>query len=81
MLATAVSRHRVPGEAIDVLVGYRFRRDNEVFVDCEVIAKKQLPSDSSFSIAYPISRDYEIGDCGQEVYKIGLSRRLFRLFI
>ena len=75
VLATAVSRHRVPGEAIDVLVGYRFRRDNEVFVDCEVIAKKQLPSDSSFSIAYPISRDYEIGDCDQEVYKIGLSRR------
>ena len=75
VLATAVSRYRVSGEAIDVFVGYRFRRDNEVFVDCEVIAKKQLPSDSSFSISYPISRDYEIGDCDQEVYKIGLSRR------
>lgn len=37
--------------------------------------EKFYVNDSSFGIAYPISRDYEIGDCGQEVYKIGLSRR------
>ena len=58
VLATVESRFVVPSEDIKVSVTYRFRRDNEVRVDCAVVARRALPADSCLSVAYPISRDY-----------------------
>ena len=58
VLATVESRFVVPSEDIKVSVTYRFRRDNEVRVDCAVVARRALPADSRLSVAYPISRDY-----------------------
>lgn len=53
---------------------YRFRRDNEVQVDCSVVSEKPLPADSTFSLSYPISKEYEIEGLTRDVYKLGLSR-------
>ena len=58
VLATVESRFVVPSEDIKISVTYRFRRDNEVRVDCAVIAKRPLADDSRLSVAYPINRDY-----------------------
>jgi hypothetical protein len=58
VLATVESLFVVPSEDIKVSVTYRFRRDNEVRVDCAVVAIRALPADSRLSVAYPISRDY-----------------------
>jgi hypothetical protein len=58
VLAAVESRFVVPSEDIKVSVTYRFRRDNEVRVDCAVVARRALPADSRLSVAYPISRDY-----------------------
>ncbi|MBR3778011.1 MAG: hypothetical protein IKL02_10530 [Kiritimatiellae bacterium] len=58
VLATVESRFVVPSEDIKISVTYRFRRDNEVRVDCAVIAKRSLADDSRLSVAYPINRDY-----------------------
>ncbi len=59
VLATVESRFVVPSEDIKISVTYRFRRDNEVRVDCAVIAKRPLADDSRLSVAYPINRDYK----------------------
>ena len=58
VLATVESLFAVPSEDTRVSVTYRFRRDNEVRVDCAVIAKRPLADDSRLSVAYPINRDY-----------------------
>ena len=58
VLAAVESRFVVPSEDIKVSVTYRFRRDNEVRVDCAVVARRALPADSRLSVAYPINRDY-----------------------
>ena len=58
MLATVESLFAVPSEDTRISVTYRFRRDNEVRVDCAVIAKRPLADDSRLSVAYPINRDY-----------------------
>gem|GEM_PF-3152199 len=58
VLAAVESRFVVPSEDIKVSVTYRFRRDNEVRVDCAVVARRALPADSRLSVAYPISRGY-----------------------
>ena len=58
VLAAVESRFVVPSEDVKVSVTYRFRRDNEVRVDCAVVARRALPADSRLSVAYPISRDY-----------------------
>ncbi len=58
VLATVESLFAVPSEDVRVSVTYRFRRDNEVRVDCAVIAKRPLADDSRLSVAYPINRDY-----------------------
>jgi hypothetical protein len=58
VLVTVESLLAVPSEDVRVSVTYRFRRDNEVRVDCAVIAKRPLADDSRLSVAYPINRDY-----------------------
>lgn len=58
VLVTVESLFAVPSEDVRVSVTYRFRRDNEVRVDCAVIAKRPLADDSRLSVAYPINRDY-----------------------
>ena len=58
VLVTVESLFAVPSEDVHVSVTYRFRRDNEVLVDCAVIAKRPLADDSRLSVAYPINRDY-----------------------
>ena len=58
VLATVESLFAVPSEDTRISVTYRFRRDNEVRVDCAVIAKRPLADDSRLSVAYPINRDY-----------------------
>ena len=40
VLATVESRFAIPSEDIKVSVTYRFRRDNEVRVDCAVVARR-----------------------------------------
>ena len=74
VLATATSRYRLVDEVADVFIVYRFRRDNEVQVDCSVVSEKPLPADSTFSLSYPISKEYEIEGLTRDVYKLGLSR-------
>jgi hypothetical protein len=79
VLATVESRFVVPSEDIKVAVTYRFRRDNEVRVDCAVVARRALPADSRLSVAYPISRDYTTiakrPQSGDEVREVRLYRK------
>ena len=79
VLATVESRFVVPSEDIKVSVTYRFRRDNEVRVDCAVVARRALPADSRLSVAYPISRDYTTiakrPQSGDEVREVRLYRK------
>ena len=79
VLATVESRFVVPSEDIKVSVTYRFRRDNEVRVDCAVVARRALPADSRLSVAYPISRDYTTITksplSGDEVREVRLYRK------
>ena len=79
VLATVESRFVVPSEDIKVSVTYRFRRDNEVRVDCNVVARRALPVDSCLSVAYPISRDYTTiakrPQFGDEVREVRLYRK------
>ena len=79
VLATVESRFVVPSEDIKVAVTYRFRRDNEVRVDCTVVARRALPVDSCLSVAYPISRDYTTiakrPQFGDEVREVRLYRK------
>ena len=79
VLATVESRFVVPSEDIKVSVTYRFRRDNEVRVDCAVVARRALPADSRLSVAYPISRDYttitKSPQSGDEVREVRLYRK------
>lgn len=75
VLATVESRYRIPEEDIGVSIVYRFRRDNEVRVDCRVVSKKPLPSGSRFSMAYPISRDYAVQAENKEVHTFKIARR------
>ena len=76
VLAAVESRFVVPSEDIKVSVTYRFRRDNEVRVDCTVVARRALPADSRLSVAYPISRDYttiaKLPQSGDEVREVRL---------
>ena len=78
VLAAVESRFVVPSEDIKVSVTYRFRRDNEVRVDCAVVARRALPADSRLSVAYPISRDYttiaKLPQSGDEVREVRLYR-------
>lgn len=78
VLATVESRFVVPSEDIKISVTYRFRRDNEVRVDCAVIAKRPLADDSRLSVAYPINRDYtkivKNPKSGDEVQNVKLYR-------
>ena len=78
VLATVESRFVVPSEDIKISVAYRFRRDNEVRVDCTVVARRALPADSRLSVAYPISRDYTTiakrPQSGDEVREVRLYR-------
>ena len=78
VLAAVESRFVVPSEDIKVSVTYRFRRDNEVRVDCAVVARRALPADSRLSVAYPISRDYTTiakrPQSGDEVREVRLYR-------
>ena len=78
VLATVESRFVVPSEDIKISVAYRFRRDNEVRVDCVVAARRALPADSRLSVAYPISRDYTTiakrPQSGDEVREVRLYR-------
>ena len=79
VLAAVESRFVVPSEDIKVSVTYRFRRDNEVCVDCAVVARRTLPADSCLSVAYPISRDYTTitkrPQSGDEVREVRLYRK------
>ena len=79
VLAAVESRFVVPSEDIKVSVTYRFRRDNEVRVDCAVVARRALPADSRLSVAYPISRDYTTitkrPQSGDEVREVRLYRK------
>ena len=75
VLATVESRYRIPEEDIGVSIVYRFRRDNEVRVDCSVVSKKPLPPGSRFSMAYPISRDYAVQAENKEVHTFKIARR------
>ena len=79
VLATVESRFAIPSEDIKVSVTYRFRRDNEVRVDCAVVARRALPADSCLSVAYPISRDYTTitkrPQSGDEVREVRLYRK------
>ena len=78
VLATVESRFVVPSEDVKVSVTYRFRRDNEVRVDCAVVARRALPAGSCLSVAYPISRDYttiaKLPQSGDEVREVRLYR-------
>lgn len=78
VLATVESRFVVPSDDIKISVTYRFRRDNEVRVDCAVVARRALPADSRLSVAYPISRDYTTiakrPQSGDEVREVRLYR-------
>ena len=78
-LAAVESRFVVPSEDIKVSVTYRFRRDNEVRVDCAVVARRALPADSRLSVAYPISRGYTTiakrPQSGDEVREVRLYRK------
>ncbi len=74
VLAAVESRYRIPEEDLDVSIVYRFRRDNEVRVDCSVISKDPLPPGSRFSMAYPISRDYEVQAGDKEVHTLRIAR-------
>ena len=75
VLATVESRYRIPEEDIGVSIVYRFRRDNEVRVDCSVVSKDPLPPGSRFSMAYPISRDYAVQAENKEVHTFKIARR------
>ena len=79
VLAAVESRFVVPSEDIKVSVTYRFRRDNEVRVDCAVVARRALPANSCLSVAYPISRDYTTitkrPQSGDEVREVRLYRK------
>jgi hypothetical protein len=79
VLAAVESRFVVPSEDIKVSVTYRFRRDNEVRVDCAVVARRALPADSRLSVAYPISRGYTTiakrPQSGDEVREVRLYRK------
>ena len=75
VLATVESRYRIPEEDIGVSIVYRFRRDNEVRVDCSVVSKDPLPPGSRFSMAYPISRDYVIQAKDKEVHTFKIARK------
>ena len=74
VLAAVESRYRIPEEGLDVSIVYRFRRDNEVRVDCSVVSKAPLPAGSRFSMAYPISRDYEVQAGDKEAHTLKLAR-------
>ena len=77
--AAVESRFVVPSEDIKLSVTYRFRRDNEVRVDCAVVARRALPADSRLSVAYPISRGYTTiakrPQSGDEVREVRLYRK------
>ena len=79
VLATVESRFVVPSEDVKVSVTYRFHRDNEVRVDCAVVARRALPADSRLSVAYPISQDYttiaKLPQSGDEVREVRLYRK------
>ncbi|MBQ3747662.1 MAG: hypothetical protein II863_09685 [Kiritimatiellae bacterium] len=74
VLAAVESRYRIPEANLDVSIVYRFRRDNEVRVDCSIVSKAPLPAGSRFSMAYPISRDYEVQAGEKEVHTFRLAR-------
>lgn len=74
VLAIATSRYRLPVADVDVFIVYRFRRDNEVKVDCVATTKRQLPVDANISISYPVRNEYVIDDQRRDVYKIKLYR-------
>jgi len=78
VLVTVESLFAVPSEDVRVSVTYRFRRDNEVRVDCAVFAKRPLADDSRLSVAYPINRDYtkivKNPKSGDEVQNVKLYR-------
>lgn len=75
VLAAVESRYRIPEADLDVSIVYRFRRDNEVRVDCSVISKDPLPPGSRFSMAYPISRDYEVQAGDKEAHTFRIARK------
>ena len=79
VLAAVESRFVVPSEDIKVSVTNRFRRDNEVRVDCAVVARRALPAGSCLSVAYPISRGYTTiakrPQSGDEVREVRLYRK------
>ncbi|MDO4858202.1 MAG: hypothetical protein Q4A17_09685 [Thermoguttaceae bacterium] len=75
VLAAVESRYRIPEEDLDVSIVYRFRRDNEVRVDCSVISKDPLPPGSRFSMAYPISRDYVVQAGDKEAHTFRIARK------
>lgn len=74
VLAAVESRYRIPEANLDVSIVYRFRHDNEVRVDCSIVSKAPLPAGSRFSMAYPISRDYEVQAGDKEVHTLKLAR-------
>lgn len=74
VLAAVESRYRNPEADLDVSIVYRFRRDNEVRVDCSIVSKAPLPAGSRFSMAYPISRDYEVQAGDKEVHTFRIAR-------
>lgn len=75
VLAAVESRYRIPEADLDVSIFYRFRRDNEVRVDCSIVSKAPLPAGSRFSMAYPISRDYEVQAGDKEVHTLRIARK------
>ena len=75
VLAAVESRYRIPEADLDVSIVYRFRRDNEVRVDCSVVSKAPLPAGSRFSMAYPISRDYEVQAGDKEAHTLRIARK------
>ncbi len=72
VLAIATSRYKLPEADVEISIEYRFRRDNEVEVDCAATTKKPLPDDAIFSISYPIRDGYELDDQRRDVYNIEL---------
>lgn len=72
VLATATSRYKLPEADIEISIEYRFRRDNEIEVDCVATTKKPLPDDAIFSISYPIRDGYELKDQRRDVYDVEL---------
>lgn len=72
VLATATSRYKLPEAGIEISIEYRFRRDNEIEVDCVATTKKPLPDDAIFSISYPIRDGYELKDQRRDVYDVEL---------